>query len=159
MTNQKIPHEPKTMTNLFLLAFAGLCLTIALAIAWVLGVTLFFPDGVLAGLLVERADIIRAHIDYLMMAQFLFIFFLLFRQYSIDPPVWVVAACCFGAFFNPLAFLVRGLTPKLSIVAAIPVEAHFPFQAGLSFTLTTIGFLTAIALVVRAAWKSRTVRN
>lgn len=154
MTNQKM-----TMTNLFLVAFAGLCLAIALAIAWVLGVTLFFPDGVLAGLLVERADIIRAHIDYLMMSQFLFIFFLLFRQYAIDPPVWVVAACCFGAFFNPLSFLVRGLTPKPSVVAAIPVEAHFPFQAGLSFTLTTVGFLTAVVLVVRAAWKLRSVKD
>lgn len=147
------------MTNLFLVAFAGLCLAMALTIAWVLGVTLFFPDGVLAGLLVERADIIRAHIDYLMMSQFLFIFFLLFRQYAIDPPVWVVAACCFGAFFNPLSFLVRGLTPKPSVVAAIPVEAHFPFQAGLSFTLTTVGFLTAVVLVVRAAWKLRSVKD
>lgn len=154
MTNQKM-----TMTNLFLVAFAGLCLAIALAIAWVLGVTLFFSDGVLAGHLVERADIIRAHIDYLMMSQFLFIFFLLFRQYAIDPPVWVVAACCFGAFFNPLSFLVRGLTPKPSVVAAIPVEAHFPFQAGLSFTLTTVGFLTAVVLVVRAAWKLRSVKT
>ncbi|WP_027147638.1 hypothetical protein [Methylobacter tundripaludum] len=154
MTNQKM-----TMTNLFLVAFAGLCLAMALTIAWVLGVTLFFPDGVLAGLLVERADIIRAHIDYLMMSQFLFIFFLLFRQYAIDPPVWVVAACCFGAFFNPLSFLVRGLTPKPSVVAAIPVEAHFPFQAGLSFTLTTVGFLTAVVLVVRAAWKLRSVKD
>jgi len=154
MTNQKM-----TMTNLFLVAFAGLCLAIALAIAWVLGVTLFFPDGVLAGHLVERADIIRAHIDYLMMSQFLFIFFLLFRQYAIDPPVWVVAACCFGAFFNPLSFLVRGLTPKPSVIATIPVEAHFPFQAGLSFTLTTVGFLTAVALVVRAAWKLRSVKD
>jgi hypothetical protein len=146
-----------TMTNLFLLAFAGLCLTIALAIAWVLGITLFFPDGVLAGFLVERADIIRAHIDYLMMAQFLFIFFLLFRQYSIDPPIWVVAACCFGAFFNPLAFLIRGLTPKPSV--AIPVEAHFPFQAGLSFTLTTVGFLAVVVLVIRAVLKSRSVSD
>jgi len=143
MTNQKI-----SFTNLFLLAFAGLCLAIALAIAWVLGITLFFPDGALAGHLVERADIIRAHVDYLMMAQFLFIFFLLFRQYAIDPPIWVVAACCFGAFFNPLAFLVRGVTPKPAVV--IPVEAHFPLQAGISFTLTTVGFLAAVVLVIRA---------
>lgn len=157
MTNQKASHQSMTMTNLFLLAFAGLCLTIALAIAWVLGITLFFPDGVLAGFLVERADIIRAHIDYLMMAQFLFIFFLLFRQYSIDPPIWVVAACCFGAFFNPLAFLIRGLTPKPSV--AIPVEAHFPFQAGLSFTLTTVGFLAVVVLVIRAVLKSRSVSD
>jgi hypothetical protein len=151
MSNDKIQRKPTPMTNLFLLAFAGLCLAIALAIAWVLGITLFFPDGALAARLAERADIIRAHIDYLMMAQFLFIFFLLFRQYSINAPAWVVAACCFGAFFNPLSFLVRGLTPK--VAGAISVEPHFPLQAGVSFTLTTVGFLTAVALVVRAAWK------
>lgn len=151
MSNPKNSHEPITMTNLFLLAFAGLCLTLALAIAWVLGITLFFPDGVLAGFLVERADVIRAHVDYLMMAQFLFIFFLLFRQYSIDPPAWVIAACGFGAFFNPLAFLLRGLTPKPAVT--IPVAPHFPLQAGVSFTLTTLGFLAAVALVVRAVWQ------
>jgi len=44
-------------------------------------------------------------------------------------------------------------------LVAIPVEAHFPFQAALSFTLTTVGFLTAVVLVVRAAWKLRSVKN
>jgi hypothetical protein len=156
MSKQKFSGEP--MANVFLLAFAILCLAIALSIAWVLGITLFFPDGVLAGHLVERADIIRAHIDYLMMAQFLFIFFLLFRQYAIAPPVWVVAACCFGAFFNPLSFLLRGLAAKPD-ATALPVEPHFPIQAGISFTLTTVGFLTATILVARAAWLSRLDRH
>jgi hypothetical protein len=156
MINQQHPQPSTAMPNVILLAFAIFCLAIALGIAWVLGITLFFPDGVLAGHLVERADVIRAHIDYLMMAQFLFIFFLLFRQYAIVPPFWVVAACCFGAFFNPLAFLIRGLTAKPD--AAIAVEPHFPLQAGISFTLTTVGFLTAAILVAVAAWKSRVAR-
>jgi hypothetical protein len=156
MINQQHQQHPTAIPNIILLAFAIFCLAIALSIAWVLGVTLFFPDGVLAGHLVDRADVIRAHIDYLMMAQFLFIFFLLFRQYAIVPPLWVVAACCFGAFFNPLSFLIRGLTPKPD--PAIPVEPHFPLQAGISFTLTTVGFLTAVGLVAVAAWKSRDAR-
>jgi hypothetical protein len=157
MTSKNIPQARTANSNLFLLVFAGLCLGIALLIAWVLGITLFFPQGGVAGFIVERADIIRAHIDYLMMSQFLFIFFLLFRQYSIVAPVWVVAACCFGAFFNPLSFLVRGLTPKA--VVAIPVEPHFPLQAGISFTLVTLGFLVAVALVIRAALESRSLRR
>ncbi|NOV31793.1 hypothetical protein [Methylomonas sp. ZR1] len=156
MSKQTFPPEP--MTNVFLLAFAIFCLAIALSIAWVLGFTLFFPDGALAGHLVERADIIRAHIDYLMMAQFLFIFFLLFRQYAVTPPVWMVSACCFGAFFNPLSFLLRGLSAKPA-ASALPVEPHFPIQAGVSFTLTTVGFLTAAILVARAAWKSRSEQD
>lgn len=153
MNNQKNSQQPTAMANRVLLAFAIICLAIALSIAWVLGITLFFPDGVLAGYLVDRADIIRAHVDYLMMAQFLFIFFLLFRQYAIVPPFWVVAACCYGAFFNPLAFLLRGLAPKP--VVALTVEPHFPLQAAISFTLTSVGFLAAVILVAVAAWKSR----
>lgn len=153
MNNQKNSQQPTAMANRVLLAFAIICLAIALSIAWVLGITLFFPDGVLAGYLVDRADIIRAHVDYLMMAQFLFIFFLLFRQYAIVPPFWVVAACCYGAFFNPLGFLLRGLAPKPVVV--LPVEPHFPLQAAISFTLTSVGFLAAVILVAVAAWKSR----
>jgi hypothetical protein len=143
------------MKNLFLLAFAGFCLAIALSIAWVLGITLFYPKGDLANLLVTRSDIIRAHIDYLMMSQFLLIFFLLFRQQSINPPFWIVGACCYGAFFNPLSFLVRGLTPKTLASESLAIEPHFPLLAGVSFTLTTIGFLGSIVLVVIAAWKNR----
>jgi hypothetical protein len=141
------------MRNLFFLAFGGLCLAIALTLAWVLGVTLFCPNGFLAGFIVDRASLIKAHIDYLMMAQFLFIFFLLFRQFSLDPPIWVVAASCYGAFFNPLGFLRVALTPKVAVVA--PIEPHFPLSALVSFSLTTIGFLAAVALIARAAWKSR----
>jgi hypothetical protein len=143
------------MRNVFLLVFAGLCLSIALALAWALGITLFFPKGIVASYMVERADIIRAHIDYLMMAQFLFIFFLLFRSYAIVPPIWVVAACCYGAFFNPLGFLMRGLTAKPDVISAIPVEPHFPIPAALTFTATTVGFIAAIVIVARAAWKAR----
>ena len=137
----------------FLLAFATLCLAIALALAWMLGVTLFFPNGYLAGIIFERADLIRAHIDYLMMAQFLFLFALLFRQYSIVPPWWVIGASCFGAFFNPLAFVLRALHPRIDPTTIL--EPHFPFQAGLSFSLTTIGFLAPRRLAARAAWLSR----
>ncbi len=143
------------MRNIFLLGFAGLCLAIALAIAWVLGITLFFPNGYLAGFIVERKDLVRAHIDYLMMSQFLFIFFLMFRHYSIDPPLWVVGASCYGAFFNPLGFLLRALRPHAAVVAAVSVEPYFPLRAGVSFTLTTIGFLAAVVLTAKAAWASR----
>jgi hypothetical protein len=139
----------------FLLSFAGLCLAIALMLAWWLGITLFYSKGMLAGLIVERADIIRAHIDYLMMAMFLFIFALLFRQYTVKPPIWVIAAACYGAFFNPLGFLIRGITPKAAAAVPAVYDPHFPLPAAITFTLTTIGFLTSVFLIVRAAWKTR----
>jgi len=140
----------------FVLAFAGLMLAIALVLAWVLGITLFFPHGDLAAYITDRRNFIRAHIDYLMMAQFLFIFGLLFRQYAVNPPRWVIAAMCYGAFFNPLGFLKLALRPKPPVdTLPAPVEPYFPIPAAVSFTMATAGFLIAAALVVHAAWKSR----
>lgn len=141
------------MRNTFLLAFAGLLLAIALTIAWVLAVTLFFPHGQLAGLIVDRNSLIRSHIDYLMMAQFIFLFALLFRQYSIIPPWWVMGASCYGAFFNPLGFLKWALFAKPPADAA-PIEPHFSLPGAVTFTCTTVGFLAAVVLIIRAAWRS-----
>ena len=151
--------SPVAKANLFLLVFAGFCLLIALAIAWMLGITLFFPNGAIASHIVERADIIRAHIDYLMMSQFLFIFFLLFKQFAIKAPAWVVFACCFGAFFNPLAFLNRGFSPKPDPALLIGVEPHFPLMAGVSFTLTTVGFLSCVGLVIFTILKNQRTQS
>jgi hypothetical protein len=137
----------------FLIAFAILCLATALALAWVLGITLFFPHGALAQKIVERADLIRGHIDFLMMSQFLFLFALLLRQYQVTPPLWAIGASCFGAFFNPLSFAMRALAPKID--PALAVEPHFPIPAAVSFTATTIGFLTLTLLALRGAWSAR----
>jgi hypothetical protein len=143
-----LARAPSRVT--FLLAFAALELTIALTLAWVLGVTLFFPSGQVAAAIVDRGDLIRGHIDFLMMSQFLFLFALLFRQYRLVPPLWVVGACCFGAFVNPLSFVMRALSPK---VDPATIVEHFPVLAAVSFTLTTVGFLASAVLAARASWR------
>jgi hypothetical protein len=136
----------------FLLLYATLLLAIALAIAWTLGVTLFFPNGELAKHIVERQDLIRAHIDFLMMAQFFFLFGLLARQYEVEPPLWAIAAASFGGFVNPFSFIRRALAPKLD--PAVLPEPHFPALAAISFSAVTIGFLVLAGTVVHAAWRS-----
>lgn len=140
----------------FLLGFATFLLAIALVIAWVLGATLFFPKGELASLLHDRSDVIRAHIDFLMMSQFLFIFAFLFRQYDVVPPRWVIGASCIGSFLNPVSFLMRGLHPKVDSTTII--EPHFPIKAAVSFSLVTVGFLVSAGLVAFAAWQASSVK-
>ena len=138
-------------STLFMLGgFAAFLLFLAMVLAWVLGITLFHPGGALSSRLADRNDIIRGHVDYLMMAQFLFLFFLAFRQYSIQPPLPIVVCLCFGAFFNPFAFVMRGLRGR----SPAPSEEGFPVPAILSFSATTLGFLGAAWLIVEAAWKS-----
>jgi hypothetical protein len=134
----------------FVSGFAAFLLLLALLLAWALGIALFYPGGALAGRLVNRQDIIRAHIDYLMMAQFLFLFFVAFKQFAISPPAPLVVCMCVGAFFNPFAFVMRGL----SAPPAAPPPPGIPLPALVSFSATTIGFLGAALLIVQAAWRA-----
>jgi multisubunit Na+/H+ antiporter MnhC subunit len=140
----------------FLLGFAAFLLVLALITAWILGITLFFPRGDLAQLVQDRHRLIQGHIDLLMMAQFLFIFAGLFRLYAIEPPRWVLALCCYGAFFNAFGLARAGFVAKPPLdPGAPPPEPSFPLPAAMSFTAVTLGFLAATFLILRAAWRLR----
>ncbi|CAN3993100.1 hypothetical protein [Methylocystis bryophila] len=148
-------NGPNSLRIPFLLGFAGLLLFLALIAAWILGVTLFFPNGELAQLVKDRHRLIQGHIDLLMMAQFLFIFSGLFRLYAVEPPRWVLALCCYGAFFNAFGLASAAFIAKLpGAVAVPPPQPSFPISAALSFTAVTVGFLAATALILHAAWRS-----
>jgi hypothetical protein len=49
------------------LAFGAVCLSMALIEAWLLVALMASPAGALQRLLPNRADLVRSHIDYLMM--------------------------------------------------------------------------------------------
>ncbi|WP_442755773.1 hypothetical protein ACNHKD_03690 [Methylocystis sp. JAN1] len=133
-------------------AVAGaLCLSIALIEAWLLVALLARPGGALHRFLPNRADLVRSHVDYLMMALFLFVFYGLCRLVEETPATWQIAAACLGAFFNPFAFLVHAMRPDFK-EAAPPV---FFAAIILSCVATTIGFGTfawVIAIGALRGW-------
>ncbi len=58
---------------------------------------------------------------------------------SVTPPTWLVAAACFGAFFNPLGFLICAMRPDY--LTAPPLA--FLGWMTLSCVATTAGFAAA----------------
>ncbi len=124
----------------------ALCLFMALAEAWLL-VALRATGDALARLLPNRADLLRSHIDYLMMALFLFVFYGSCRLTGAAPANGLIAAACLGAFFNPFAFLVQAMrpafkeTPPAGLFAAILA----------SCVATTIGFAATAWTIASAA--------
>jgi hypothetical protein len=132
-------------------AFAGaLCLSMALIEAWLLVALLASPGGALHRLLPNRADLVRSHIDYLMMALFLFVFYGLCRLVGAAPAGWLIAAACIGAFFNPFAFLVHAMRPDFKDA---PPPVFFSALMG-SCVATTAGFAaTAWTIAVSALLK------
>lgn len=114
----------------------SLCLLAALLEAWLLVVVFSSETSPLSRVFPGRQDLLKSHIDYLMMAQFLFVLFLLMQHFKIGPPAWVVAALCIGSFFNPFAFFVRAMRPHYKTDAPVP----FKLMISLSCILTTLGY-------------------
>jgi hypothetical protein len=124
----------------------SLCLFAALFEAWALVALFASPDGKIQKLLPGREDLVRSHIDYLMMALFLYAFYGLSRLLGAPPPVWAIAAACLGAFFNPFGFLVHATRPDFK-------EAPPPWffiSMVTSCVATTIGFAVTAATITAA---------
>lgn len=128
-----------------MLAAAGsVCLTLALVLAWCLAgarsssfVKRFFPS---------YPYLLKAHLDFLMMAGLLYLFFLLFEHLRIAPPPAVVGAMCVGSITNPAGFVALSLKPDL------PQRPATPFGAlmATSFAFTTVGYGGGAWCVARA---------
>ncbi|BDV33087.1 hypothetical protein [Methylocystis iwaonis] len=125
---------------------ASACLFVALIEAWLLLITAK-GSGAASRWIPNIKDLLKSHIDYLMMALFLFVFFGLFRLLAVVPPGWVVASACFGAFFNPAGFLVCALRPSYVVS---PPGAFLAWML-LSCVATTVGFAAAGWMIAAAA--------
>jgi hypothetical protein len=145
---QRRPNPKEDHMQIAYLAIsASICLIAALIEAWLLVVAFSSENGPLNRLLPNGKDLLRSHVDYLMMALFLFVFYGLFRLLRVAPPDWLVASACLGAFFNPSAFLVRGVKP--SYQKAPPIA--FLLMLITSCIATTVGFGAAAWTISTAA--------
>ena len=127
-----------------LVVVGSLCMTLALILAWCLA-------GVRSSAMMKcwipgYQNLLKSHIDFLMMTGLLFVFFLLFGHLRVTPPAFVVVAMCVGSLGNPLGFLALALKPDMSQRPASP----FGVIIVGSFTMTTIGYAGAAWVVARA---------
>lgn len=138
------------MQTKYLILIGSLCLIVALIEAWLLVIHFSSEDNPVARLIPGRQDLLRSHIDYLMMSQFLFVFFALYSYFKVVPPVWLVICLCLGSFFNPLAFLIRAMNPSFL------KEPPAPFKAmlGVSCLATTVGYASTAVIFVNAVMTS-----
>lgn len=132
-----------------LVVVGSLCLVITLGLAWCLvGVR---SSAFMKGLFPNYQNLLKAHIDYLLMTGLLMIFFLLFNHFRVSPPPLVVFAMSVGSFMNPVGFIVLAIKPGLRQQPTSPFGA---VMAG-SFTLTTIGYAGAAWSVGQAALRAQ----
>jgi len=132
------------MSNV-LVVTGSLCMIVTLGLSWCLvGVR---TSAFMKSLFASYPNLLKAHLDYLMMTGLLMVFFLLFTHFQVSPSPLIVWAMSIGSFMNPVGFILLSLKPNLSQHPASP----FGLLMSGSFTLTTIGYAGAAFSVGRIA--------
>ena len=125
-----------------LLIGAVACITARILSAWLMTFARWFPiDGIDGKFLVDYKTMIRAHVDYALMA----LFNLGFYGLGIDLPVLACWCVAIGGFANPTVFIIAAFDPDFWN------KAHWKIYTVISFVITTIGFgWLSIALLQHA---------
>ncbi len=115
-----------------LLIGATACMFALIASAWLMTFARWFPiEGVDGKFLVDYKTMIRAHVDYALMA----LFNLGFYGLGIELPVLACWCVAIGGFTNPTVFVVAAFDPDFWN------KTHWRVYSALSFVVTTIGFV------------------
>ena len=125
-----------------LLIGAVACMAALILSAWLITFARWFPiEGIDGKFLVDYKTMIRAHVDYALMA----LFNLGFYGVGIELPVIACWCVAIGGFANPTVFVIAAFDPDFWN------KTQWKIYSALSFVVTTIGFVgVGIALLKHA---------
>jgi hypothetical protein len=125
-----------------LLIGAAACSTALILSAWLMTFARWFPiDGIDGKFLVDYKTMIRAHVDYALMA----LFNLGFYGLGFDLPVIACWCVAIGGFSNPTIFTIAAFDPDFWN------KTHWRIFSAISFAITTIGFIWLSVVLVKHA--------
>ncbi len=124
-----------------LLLGAVACITALIVSAWLMTFARWFPiEGIDGKFLVDYKTMIRAHIDYALMA----LFNLAFYGLGIQLPVIACWCVAIGGFTNPTIFVIASFDTDFWS------KTRWKVFSAISFVITTIGFMgIAFTLISR----------
>lgn len=97
-----------------LIVTAAVCLLISLVLAWLGALILYAGLPPLKKTFTAPHQLIRAHIDYLLMTGLLVVTFFLCQHRQIVLPTAVVWLTVVGALYNPFGFIVLSMKPEMA---------------------------------------------
>jgi len=103
------------MSNeLYLLPLAAsLCLVIALIQAWILTAVRYLRWNGIKKVFPNYRDLVRSHIDYLIMSALVMVTWLVLVKLDIEPPVIICWLTFVGALYNPFGFILQAIKPDI----------------------------------------------
>jgi hypothetical protein len=144
--------EPLVHASLSEVSLAWLLVTAAgvtvfsLALAWLGSLIIYGKIAALRRIFPATHNIIRCHVDYLIMATLLGLVYFACIHLQIELPAAVIVILCIGVIYNPIGFLFQAVDPSFGKSDALASRV----MVLLGFLPATIGFSYAmIAIIAR----------
>lgn len=120
----------------WLIMTAAIVLLFSLFEAWLATLIVYGKVAFLKKIFPVPHNLVRSHVDYLIMATLLCVSYFLCLHFNIALPGWVIAILCFGVIYNPFGFFIQAMNPKIG-KAETPIGR---ILVCVSFVPTTLGF-------------------
>ena len=135
-----------TLDLSLLLITAAVCMLISLGLAWLASLILYLNLARLKRIFPATHQLIRAHIDYLLMFGLLVITYFLSTHLELVLPMWVIALLCLGSLYNPFGFIILAMKPKM----ANPETTAEKARILIGFLPATLGYGYVMISVIAA---------
>lgn len=133
-----------SVTPNWLLAVAAASLIVSLVLAWIASFLVYTKPARLGAVFVAPFQLVRAHIDYLMMSLLLVMVFYLTERLALELPPSVIGLLCVGSLYNPLGFIALAVWPELGR----PTTRAGQLRMLLGFLPATLGYGCAMLAVL-----------
>jgi hypothetical protein len=124
-----------------LLIGAAACITALLSSAWLMTFAKWFPIKGVDAFIIDYKTLIRAHVDYALMA----LFCLGFYGTGIELPLVACYCLAIGGFTNPTIFTIAAFDTDFWS------KTKWKVFSALSFVITTVGFAWITYTIVKHA--------
>lgn len=140
--------DPVIMSSaMYLLPLAAsICLIMALIQAWILTAFRYLRIQAVKKIFPNYKDLVRSHIDYLIMSALIFCTWLVLLQLQLQVPTLILWLTFIGALYNPFGFVLQAIKPDIvgdDVLSKIGVVVGFlPLSIGLGWCAATICIAT-----------------
>ena len=114
-----------------LLISGAFLILFSIAIGWLIIAKKYLSLGIIERLIRDDKKLVKAHIDYVMMALILFSFFFI----GVNLPLPVIILACAGALADPALFIFLSVKPNVNKNIGSP----FSIISTIIFLITTVG--------------------
>lgn len=127
---------------------ASICLLVALVQAWLMTGVRYFDLAWVKRMFPNYRNLIRSHVDYLMMTSLIFSMYLVLNYLELVLPTVIYWLIFIGAIYNPFGFLIEAIKPDIvdgggPMMKLGTVLAFMPLTIGLFWAGVEVVYLAA----------------